>query len=229
MAEKRRFFDVWIVEINKVYKEVPFTVVGDWIQQGRLLETDQVRPSGTAEWLPLPKVELLAPYLPKPVPFRTEDQAEALEPVELDFVWKRPAEDEDDDVDMIPLIDISLVLLIFFMMTAGTLISLSLIPTPETDSTKTLSRGPNNITLGLMYQDRQLQYFVGDQTTDPMTEQQLLEEVGRMLKQSPGGLNVVVKAAEDVPFEKVRQLTMGLEKRGVKVIYAGVRDKPGGD
>ena len=38
MAEKRRFFDVWIIETNQVYKEVPYTVVADWVQQGRLLE-----------------------------------------------------------------------------------------------------------------------------------------------------------------------------------------------
>ena len=50
MAEKRRFLDVWIVESNTVYREVPFTVVCDWLQQGRLLEGDHVRPSGTADW-----------------------------------------------------------------------------------------------------------------------------------------------------------------------------------
>ena len=31
MAQKRRFIDVWIVESNTVYREVPFTVVTDWI------------------------------------------------------------------------------------------------------------------------------------------------------------------------------------------------------
>ena len=40
MAEKRRFLDVWIVDSNTVYREVPFTVVADWVQQGRLLEDD---------------------------------------------------------------------------------------------------------------------------------------------------------------------------------------------
>ena len=50
MAQKRRFFDVWIVETNQVYKEVPYTVVADWVQQGRLLEDDRLKPSGTAEW-----------------------------------------------------------------------------------------------------------------------------------------------------------------------------------
>src|SRR3954453_11033791 len=119
MAEERRFLDVWIVESNTVYREVPFTVVADWIQQGRLLEDDMLRPSGTAEWMKVGTSPTFAPYLPKAMPQGAEDQAEAMEPVALDFAWKKRHDEEDDDVDMIPLIDVSLVLLIFFMMTAS--------------------------------------------------------------------------------------------------------------
>ena len=119
MAEKKRFLDVWVLETNTVYREVPFTIVTDWIQQGRLVPDDKLRPSGTAEWFPLGGMPAFAAYLPRTEPYRVEDQAEALEPVHVDFSWARPKEDDDEDVDMIPLIDISLVLLIFFMMTAS--------------------------------------------------------------------------------------------------------------
>ena len=44
MTAPKRFLDVWIIESNTVYREVPFTVVADWIQQGRLLEDDMLRP-----------------------------------------------------------------------------------------------------------------------------------------------------------------------------------------
>ena len=118
MAEKRRFLDVWVVDSNTVYREVPFTVVADWIQQGRLLAEDKARPSGKGGWFPLGDLPALAAFFPKPEPFRVEDKAEALEPVEFDFAPKRH-EEEADDPDMIPLIDITLVLLIFFMMTAA--------------------------------------------------------------------------------------------------------------
>src|SRR5262245_40685370 len=131
MAEKRRFLDVWIVESNTVYREVPFTVVSDWVQQGRLLEDDMLRPSGTAEWFRVGAMPSLAAYLPRAEPHRAEDQAEALEPVQVDFTWKGRAEDEETDVDMIPLIDVSLVLLIFFMMTASTAVAAALVPTPQ--------------------------------------------------------------------------------------------------
>jgi biopolymer transport protein ExbD len=119
MAEKKRLLDVWIVEINTVYRQVPFAVVTDWLQEGRLLPEDKVRSAGTDAWHSIGKVPVFAPYLPRVEPFRAEDRAEALEPVEVGLTWKNPAEAEDEDVDMIPLIDISLVLLIFFMMTAA--------------------------------------------------------------------------------------------------------------
>src|SRR6516162_4955254 len=128
MAEKRRFFDVWIVETNQVYKEVPYTVVADWVQQGRLLEDDKLKPSGTAEWFRLGAMPAFAAYLPKPEPFRVEDEAEAREQVTGGFTWRRKPDDEEDDVDMIPLIDISLVLLIFFIMTTTGAFLMSTMP-----------------------------------------------------------------------------------------------------
>jgi biopolymer transport protein ExbD len=133
MAEKRRFLDVWIVETNTVYKEVPFAVVSDWVQQGRLLEDDMIKPSGTKDWFKLGTSPELTPYLPRPEPHRPADEAEALEPVMLDFTYKRPHEEEDDDVDMIPLIDVSLVLLIFFMLTASGAVAAGFVDTPQTE------------------------------------------------------------------------------------------------
>ena len=49
MAAKRRFLDVWIVESDTVYREVPYNVVVDWVGQGRLVEDDMLRWSGTAD------------------------------------------------------------------------------------------------------------------------------------------------------------------------------------
>jgi len=111
--------DVWIIESDTVYREVPFTVVADWLQQGRLLGEDRVRLTGQKQWHAIAAIKALQPYLPQAKAAEPQDRAEALEPVELGLRWNRPRESEDDDVDMIPLIDISLVLLIFFMMTAS--------------------------------------------------------------------------------------------------------------
>jgi hypothetical protein len=118
-ASKQRLLDVWILESNTVYRQVPFTVVTDWVQQGRLLAEDKVRPVGKEGWYAVGKLSALAAYLPRVEPQRVEDQAEALAPVELDVPLKKTIDSEEDEVDMIPLIDVSLVLLIFFVMTAA--------------------------------------------------------------------------------------------------------------
>src|SRR5687767_5119826 len=102
MADKKRLLDVWIVEINQVYREVPFAVVTDWLQQGRLLADDKVRLAGGKQWHGVQNVPGLAPFLPRAEPLAAEDRAEALEPVDLGFAPTRRSEDEDEDVDMIP-------------------------------------------------------------------------------------------------------------------------------
>lgn len=224
MAEQQRSYDIWLVDLNRVYRDVPFTVVGDWIQQGRLLEKDKVRPAGTQEWLPLGKVPLFTPYLPKPEPPRAEDKAEALERVELDFEWKKPAVEEEEDVDMIPLIDISLVLLIFFMMTAGHLLSVSAIETPQTRASKAIQPGPQNLTVGLRLVGGKPTYYLGDQVSSSISEKELLAEVSKQVKSNPS-LNVIVKAHQAVPYDTVRQLTLKLQEAGAKKIRAGVRDE----
>src|ERR1700676_1731361 len=95
-AAKQRLLDVWILESNTVYRQVPFTVVTDWIQQGRLLGDDRVRPVGKEAWFLVGKVPALAAFLPRAEPQRVEDQAEALAPVEMEVQLPKTVEAEDD-------------------------------------------------------------------------------------------------------------------------------------
>jgi biopolymer transport protein ExbD len=120
-AKPPKSFDVWLVAANTVYKAVPYQVVADWTQQGRLSEADRLRPAGAADaWKPVAEWELLADYLPHPAAAAVAREAVTHEPVELsgadEGIRTRRRADEDDDVDMIPLIDISMVLLVFFIM-----------------------------------------------------------------------------------------------------------------
>lgn len=134
MGQTKRFFDAWFVTTNTVYKEVPYNVVTDWVQQGRLGSEDMLKPSGTANWFRIGGLEMFQPYLPVPDPIA--DVVASREPVEFEVTWKKSRADDDEDVDMIPLIDISLVLLIFFMMTT-TIAAISRVSVPEmTNATK---------------------------------------------------------------------------------------------
>src|SRR5947208_16804722 len=128
---KTKGFDIWLTATNRVYRAVPYDVVADWLQQGRIVGDDRVRPEGGGDWLLLSASPAFSAYVPRAAAEpAAEDRAEALEPIDFDIPSPRRPLDEDDDVDMIPLIDISLVLLIFFMMTATVAVSGADIPTP---------------------------------------------------------------------------------------------------
>jgi biopolymer transport protein ExbD len=235
MPERKQFLDVWIVESNTVYREVPFAVVTDWVQQGRLLEDDMLRPSGTKDWMRLGGMSAFAPYLPKPEPFRVEDEAEALEAVHVDIAWKPRAEDEEQDVDMIPLIDVSLVLLIFFMMTATVASSAgSSIPTPEAQfGTKLVEN--NILWVGIERPEgRPPVYSVGrgDQGAaegdSKLTEAQALKRLEEFAKES-GPSKVRIRADRSLPYEVVKQLQLALQLRrdkGFREVYADVSERP---
>jgi biopolymer transport protein ExbD len=235
MAEKRQFIDVWIVESNTVYRDVPYTVVTDWVQQGRLLEDDHLRPSGTADWHPLGTLPAFAAYLPKPAPFRAEDQAEALEPVELDFAWRHARGEEDEDVDMIPLIDVSLVLLIFFMMTATVAGGAAFIKTPTAREGTQATSEPDSLWVGIdQGRDNQPVYSLGKANNAPERDDQNLTErevVDRLQARLQRGqtVDVRIKAHHALPYEVVKHLTVNLERlrndRRVAHVYAEVSEK----
>jgi biopolymer transport protein ExbD len=221
MAEKRRFLDVWIIDSNTVYREVPFPIVADWVQQGRLLESDMLRRSGTAEWFPVGGSPDFSPYLPKAEPYRVDDTAEALEPIELDFRWKKSHDDEDDDVDMIPLIDVSLVLLIFFMLTASTAGLIAAVPTPAAEYG---SISPNtdavqlNINLEGQGDGRKPVYSfsVGNKYLDPKdkdldTMDEMLDRLRAYLEKLPNKVEVSINAHPDVKSGLVREVIARLE------------------
>jgi len=235
MAEKRKFLDVWVVESNTVYKEVPYTIVTDWVQQGRLLEDDRVKPSGSAQWLRLGDTTAFASFLPKVEPFRVEDQAEALEPVQVDFTWKRRRGDEDDDVDMIPLIDISLVLLIFFMMTAAVGGAGTLIATPPAAYMLRAS-DPETFWVGITPgKDNQPEFTMGKgeggQGESFANRDDLMRAVQKAVEELKAPTMISIRADKSVSFDVVREMTVLLgrfpREKNSKVtgIFAEVSEK----
>jgi biopolymer transport protein ExbD len=222
MAEKRRLLDIWIVESNTAYKAVPFETVANWLQQGRLLPEDRVRPAGTQDWYRIDSIRALAPYQPQPQPQRVEDQAEALEPVEAELSWRHPGVDEEDDPDMIPLIDVSLVLLIFFMMTAAVESGLfTPIDTPpaknqlvaikegtffvaidRAEAGKTETEGEVRFGLGL--DDKQLMEMNRDIAP-------VLARLQKELKEVRGEVRINLRADRKLPVEVIKETTLQLQ------------------
>jgi biopolymer transport protein ExbD len=240
--KSQKALDVWIVESNTVYQGVPFTVVADWIQQGRLLDDDRARPAGSkADWTRIADAASLKPYLPRPEPLRVEDKAEALEPVGLDMDWRHRPGDEDDDVDMIPLIDVSLVLLIFFMMTTAASVSgltAGPVATPIVNNpTKFEDIHAVQIDINLDRDGRPL-YTISHDRKPPEANARNLTGRDEMLKRLDEMLDaaraqgrkvdVIYNAHKDLEDGIVLDLVIDLERRRavIKNILTGVRELP---
>lgn len=254
MVKPPKAFDVWFVVANTVYKGVPYNVVADWAQQGRLAAGDKIRPAGSTQpWLAVSEHEFLSDYLPRRSAVRREPVAAAVaapvgaavseeagaegeipdaEPVPI----RRPRE-EDDDVDMIPLIDVSLVLLVFFIIIRATG-ALAPVDVPEMRYAGQLSNDPEAITISIeKLNEDQVYYSVRVGPTAPRSNHDLLgspEEALRalneLLAQSPRPPEVRVACRKDLPRERVyelrRQLAPLQKKNQINNITATVIEAP---
>ncbi len=220
-------FQVKLVERNVVSAPVDFNKLTDWIQQGRVAAHDCVRPAGTTDWRLVKDVPQFAVYLPHADAVSVDDEAEAFEAVELGFGGSHHGEEEEDP-DMIPLIDISLVLLVFFMLTAAEMIAASPVETPPATNARVISESaPLNVNVAFV--DSQPQFFLdgGDERHYSRAElDEFLNHVAERIP--PGGVETtIVRAQAQVPYEAIQVLTAGLTSKGLDHIEAGVSDHSG--
>lgn len=224
-------FDVWFVRGDAVYRAVPYSVVTGWAEQGRLAVDDKVRVSGTeGPWQRVADNPQIGDFLYRRTAVDTvaADTAEQLHAVELDIRPRKRAEDEDDDVDMIPLIDISLVLLIFFMMTTA-VAALSPVDVPEMKHAAELSTDAEAFTVHI---DRRadgevvLALRVGDKA--PSVEDTNLKSIDDVMRRLDARLAGVqrppeVRIACHKELERgwVRDVARELEKRKAKEQISG--------
>ncbi len=221
-------FDIWLVSTNTIYRGVPFGAVTDWAQQGRLSPDDKIKDAGPGEnWERVADHDLISDYLF----VKTADQptvptkpTEAIEPIEMDVGWKKSAADDDDDPDMIPLIDISLVLLIFFMMTAS-VASMSPFPNPDMNNAANLIEDPEAYTIEIdkdLRDEPKYSLRIGLASPEPnadslpsLTEllKVLDQKLNEILGRNEAAPAVHIACHKDLPSEKLLELASELEKR----------------
>jgi biopolymer transport protein ExbD len=223
-SPKKFFFDVWLSQGKTVYRDVPYEVVTDWLQQGRLLGDDRIRPAGTEQWFPIADVPAFAGFIPHANPLRTDEKAEALEPLDMGFEWGRQEEQEEADPDMIPLIDVSLVLLIFFMITSTVAAVSSTIKVPSAKYVPELSANPHFLWIGIEFIQPELpaRYIVrleGDQHQKlaemNLTGEQAVKKVDEILENQTIP-EVRIAADKQVNFDLLKELYLKLEAHKAK-------------
>jgi biopolymer transport protein ExbD len=257
MAKPQKAFDVWFVAAEQVYKGVPYNVVADWAQQGRLAPADMVRPTGTKEgWVKISAHELLSDFLPRPAvaravqpafevvgedgaapalppePSALAEPAEPAEPtgpkVELPDPEPGPSHsrfEDDDEVDMIPLIDISMVLLVFFIMiqAAG---ALAPVDVPEMRYAGELKADPDAVTITIEKLNTESVYYsvrVGNVSPKPEhdklpTPEAAIKALNEVLVGVTRPPEVRIACLKELPRERVYELRRELEplrKKGV--------------
>jgi DNA-binding transcriptional LysR family regulator len=185
-------------------------------------------------WTRLADSEWFAPYLLAPAAddLLGDDPGE----VELELPSPRVREAEDDDVDMIPLIDISMVLLIFFMMTSVAA-AVSRIAVPETDNAQIVSKEPNTVRFDVdRGPDDRPRFGVAKGIENPAGEDNDLATVAEVMRRfdakiagMTGGIWVRVAAHGDLMFDDVQEVLRevdarrngGVDIRGTTVEVAG--------
>ena len=239
-------YDVWLVTSDQIYKGVPYQVLAGWIDTGRAAPTDRVRSAGSNEaWVPVKSHPVLSDFVRKAAPVAVASVAavpgsapvhhEELETPELEF-FKHP-EDEDTEVDMIPLIDISLVLLIFFMMTS-VVSALSPVDVPAIASGHEPTNAADAISVQIDLRENGSAFYAVQIGTGPITpENNNLETLPQVKGRLDAVLSTVTKPPEaritcnkKIKHIRVAELVTVLDeyrRRGLIVVYkAEVNEQP---
>ncbi len=135
-----------------------------------------------------------------------------------------PSSDDDDrllaDINVTPLVDVMLVLLIIFMVTAPMLHQGVEVALPQVDAKNLPLRVEDPLVLTI---NRDGLFYIQDQPVHPS---QLIERLTPVLK-SRGDNALFLKGDRDVPYGKVVELLDLLQKNGITRIGM-VTDRPRG-
>ena len=133
-----------------------------------------------------------------------------MEPLQQQMTKRRPLA----EINVVPYIDVMLVLLIIFMVTAPMLVQSVPVNLPDVDSTPT-EIDPDDTTLmisvsadGLYYVER------GEEEPEPMSLSGVTEYAGKLLKAQPD-TRYMIRGDESVPYGKVVLLMGNLQGAGI--------------
>jgi len=123
---------------------------------------------------------------------------------------RNPGSQPMSDINMTPLIDVMLVLLVIFMITAPLMTSSLRLDLPKTEGASP-SEAPSVVALSI---DAQGRLFVGDQ---PATAEDLLAACQDAARRDPG-TEVQLRADRSVPYGRVAEVMGWVQQAGLSRI-----------
>jgi len=127
-----------------------------------------------------------------------------------------------NEINMVPFIDVMLVLLIIFMVTAP-LITPSLIDLPSVGKA---AKQPDRVVQVLVAKDERLEVKNGDKTTAMNLKDIAPAVLQAQSGQPPGSIAVVISADRNVKYETVVKVMDTLQKAGVQRVGLSVQLSP---
>ena len=136
-------------------------------------------------------------------------------------IRKRPM----SDINVVPYIDVMLVLLVIFMITAPLLSQGVKVDLPRVPSEPLIQHEKTPVIVSV---DKQGNFYInyGEDQDKPVTPENLLNRIGALLKYQPG-IPVLVEADNEVPYGQVVQVMSLLQRAGVPTVGM-VTDPPEG-
>jgi biopolymer transport protein TolR len=127
-----------------------------------------------------------------------------------------------NEINMVPFIDVMLVLLIIFMVTAP-LIAPSLIDLPSVGKA---AKQPDRVVQVLVAKDERLEVKNGDKTTAINLKDIAPAVLQAQSGQPPGSVAVVISADRNVKYETVVKVMDTLQRAGVQRVGLSVQVSP---
>jgi biopolymer transport protein ExbD len=223
MLPDAKYYDVWIIKANQVIREIPAATIVQWIEERRLVVRDKIRPAGTADWFEVGQ----HPSLVNTLPQKENPETEILEPQ----FSNQKHQGVDDDIDMIPLIDVSLVLLVYFLMSTSSLGSgtSTKLPIAEYASVQGIKdqawiEVENNKAYTVGFAERKK-----DLTTKFESQERLIVYLQDEIKKGQEFKEITVYAPGDISAGTIRTLITSIEKSfgkdEISKIHLGVTGK----
>lgn len=223
----RRAMELKVVALDRVYGPVPMEKLVQLATEGRISPHDLVRAPGTQAWQTVTEVPALAASLPQSAMAMAAGQDAAEMDVDAGAGWtlrKGEKEPEDAEMDMAPMIDVTFLLLIFFMLT-NSLAN----PSPMDVPVAVHGRGVTLEGQQLLLVDQEGGYYLGDQVDDENRAESLdalIAEVKANAQASDSEMDVIVNAHKKSNYLQIRELVEGLgEIDGLGNVMLGVEEE----